>query len=71
MTDQLEPGRCTACHGAATRGPGGAWWHDNIPCHLPAARFQPARFQPGREDRGRRQQQQPRNRQLPHPPEDR
>lgn len=63
MKKLITSGRCAACKQPAERGRSGVWWHESDPCGRTDARFEPA-AEP-------RQQQAPRNRQIPHPPEDR
>lgn len=65
MKPLIEPGRCSACKQTAERGRSGAWWHaGGEACGQASASFEPGRAE-------ERQQQAPRNRQIPHPPEDR
>ncbi|MFB7031719.1 MULTISPECIES: hypothetical protein [unclassified Streptomyces] len=54
----IKEGSCSACGGAAERGPSGAWWHTGTPCGSirPAALFRP-----------REQDGPPRDRQIKDP----
>ena len=81
MKPLIEPGRCSACKAPAERGRSGAWWHERgAPCGQAGARFQPADDLTGRSETSvepaddpprERLQHPPRNRQIPHAPEDR
>ena len=66
MKPLIEEGQCSACQAPAERGRSGAWWHSRDPCGRRDARFQPSGEPPVQ-----RQQQPPRNREIPHAPEDR
>jgi hypothetical protein len=66
MKPLIEPGRCSACGSPAERGRSGVWWHAR---QADSCGRNPARFEA--DPQPERQQESPRNRQIPHPPEDR
>lgn len=68
MKPHIVTGRCSLCRGRAEKLRRGGWWHVDGPCSS-AAPLRTAEFEPDQVEE--RQQRPPRNRQIPHPPEDR